>query len=149
MTLHHQCSILKKHSPSTALCPFTRLPMLGEIKLSRSLLAPSNGLGLLLGACCSPNIPYPVAFALLLPQTVPTPPPIPHSATLSIELLRGRQELVALQSRLSIISKLWFNIWGWHWRPIMRGHLWDRRKGAVEIEGSVEDFGESSSESLG
>lgn len=105
--LYHQRCILKKHSPSTALCPLTRLPMLGETKLSLSLLAPSKGLGLLFGACCSPNIPYPtVAFALLLPQTVPTPPPMPHSATLSIELLRGKQELVALQSRLSIISKL-------------------------------------------
>ena len=40
-------------------------------------------------------------MTVLLPLTVPTPPAIPHSATLSIELLLGRQELVGLQSRLS------------------------------------------------
>lgn len=42
------------------------------------------------------------ALTLLFPATVPIPPVKPHSATLSIELLLGRQELVVLHSRLSI-----------------------------------------------
>lgn len=42
------------------------------------------------------------APTLLFPATVPIPPVKPHSATLSIELLLGRQELVVLHSRLSI-----------------------------------------------
>lgn len=46
-----------ENSPTTARWPLTRLPILGDTKLSLSLLVPNNGLGLLLGGGCSTKSP--------------------------------------------------------------------------------------------